>query len=178
MKKRPFIPRLYPYILLLCITSPLASAEFSKFIIDDITVENIKRSHWVKKSSGIVVVDLDNRQFSIFIETDSGRVHLDQNRNAPLEVFVNNEPCDSMRIRFPRKIRRFRLGAKFDKKANRNYIQLKLMLGKKLDLKPYDLFIFPFLVKLIILPFQKNAKLKIFIRDTRNASRITNLSGI
>ena len=165
MKKRLFTPRLYPYLLLLCITFPVSSAEFSNIIINDIRYKNIERTQWVRTSSGIVV-DYDNGQFGIKIETDSGRVHLAPNVNARLEVFINNEPCDSMKIQFPRRIRRFRLGAKYDKNKNRNYTELNIRLGKKLDLKRYDLFILPFLGKLILLPFQKNFTMKIFIKES------------
>ena len=162
MKKTLLIPLIYPYLLLLCSLSPIHSAEFSTIIINDIRYKNIERTQWVRTSSGIVV-DVDNGQFGIKIETDSGQVHLARGKNARLEVFINNDPCDSMEIQLPRRVKRFRLSAKFDKKANANYVELNLKLGKKLDLKRYDLFILPFLGKLIILPFQKNYTMKIFI---------------
>ena len=92
-------------------------------------------------------------------------MHLKETEKLTLEVFINNEPCDSMKIQFPRRIKRFRLSAKYDKNTNANYTELKLRLGKKLDLKRYDLFILPFLGKLILMPFQKNYTMKIYIRS-------------
>lgn len=163
MKKRFYTPRLYLYLLILCSLSPIYSAEFSHIVINDISYKNIERTQWLRTTSEIVIVDQSDGQLGIKIETDSGQVRLGQGTNTHLEVFINNDPCDSMEIQFPRMIRRFRLRARFDKKANANYVELNLKLGKKLDLKRYDLFILPFLGKLILLPFQKNYTMKIFI---------------
>ena len=164
MKKRFFTHLFYPYLLLVCSLSPVYAAEFSQIIINNVPVDNGKKSQWVKTRSEVSIFDRSGMKMTVLVEPDEGRVYLIDIAMIPIKVFIRDKVYDSTVVQFHKEIRKFRVSIRSDRKSQKKYIKCEIKLGKKLDFETTDLLIVTLLYRLGIRMLSRSVTMKIFKR--------------
>ena len=167
------LPGLSLFISLLCVSQILFSQtnELGRILINEFPIPNIEKSDWIKERATIKILGTDNETRIIMTVTlDSGTINITLSQNYQAKVFVNNQLHDSLFIKLPNKIKKYKIGLKLDKPSGSRYVFLEAKTGNKLKLRMTDLLIIPIVFKLLKQPFRwlfpNKVKIQIFKDET------------
>lgn len=111
-------------------------------LVDGAEIPNVEESDWIKGSSTIEILGNDGEtKITARIMPKKGRIDVDHSESYPVEIFIDNKQHESLRVKLPNRIKKYKVGIQGEDPQDNEYVLFKAKVAGKIQLGTADLLV-------------------------------------